>query len=145
MPLKIVRPLLAVLALVALAACYSSAGVSPEGSLPAASLVGREWRLTELNGRPAGNGAGGRAATLRLEGERAAGFAGCNSFGGGYTLAESRLVFSALAFTRMACEQGMELEREYLTALEAVRSWRMTPQGLELLGESGVLARFAAA
>lgn len=145
MPLKIVRPLLALLACVALVACYSAGGVSPEGSLPAASLVGREWRLVELNGRPAGSGAGGRAATLRLDGERAGGFAGCNTFGGGYRLDGSSLVISTLASTRMACEQGMELEREYLTALEAVRSWRMTPQGLELLGERGVLARFAAA
>lgn len=145
MPLNIVRPLLAVLVLVALAACNSPGGASPEGPGPAASVAGREWRLTELNGRPAGTGAGGRAATLRLDGDRAGGFAGCNSFGGGYTLGESQLTFSALASTRMACEQGMELEREYLTALEAVRSWRMTPQGLELLGERGVLARFAAA
>lgn len=145
MSLKIVRPLLAVLALVALAACYPSGGVSPEGSLPAASVVGREWRLVELNGRPAASGVGGRAATLRLDDGSAAGFAGCNRFSGGYQLAESRLAFSALASTRMACEQGMELEREYMTALEAVRSWRMTPQGLELLGEGGVLARFAAA
>ncbi|MEW5929068.1 MAG: META domain-containing protein [Gemmatimonadota bacterium] len=145
MPLKIVRPLLAVLALVALAACNSAGGAAAEGPGPAASVAGREWRLVELNGRPAGSGAGGRAATLRLDGERAGGFAGCNTFGGGYQMGESSLTFATLAATRMACEQGMELEREYLATLEATRSWRMTPQGLELLGERGVLARFAAA
>lgn len=145
MPLDIVRPLLAVLALVALAACNSAGGASPGDPGPAASVAGREWRLLELNGRPAPSGAGGRAATLRLDDGSASGFAGCNRFSGGYQMGESSLTFSTLAATRMACEQGMELEREYLAALEATRSWRMTPQGLELLGERGVLVRFAAA
>jgi heat shock protein HslJ len=141
MPDRIVRSLLAVLALLALAACQPAA----TGAAPAASLVGGEWRLVELGGRPAGPGAQDRAATLRLRDGQASGFAGCNSFSGGYAADGSRLTFSALGATRMACEQGMQLERDYFAALEATRTFRLTPQGLELLGESGVLARFAAA
>jgi heat shock protein HslJ len=144
MRLKIVVPVLAALALLGLAACYAASGTAEPGSAPAASATGREWRLVELGGRPTAMGAGGRAATLRLDDGRASGFAGCNSFSGGYEMAGSRLVFSPLASTRMACAEGMELEREYLAALEATRSFRMTTQGLELLGERGVLARFAA-
>jgi len=145
MRLKIVVPVLAALALLALAACSAAGGGAEAGSAPAASATGREWRLVELGGRPAAMGAGGRPATLRLDAGRASGFAGCNSFSGGYRMmAGSSLVFSPLASTRMACAEGMELEREYLAALEATRSFRLTTQGLELLGERGVLARFAA-
>lgn len=140
---EIVRRLLLVLASLGLAACHPAAG-APPGSASSASLTGREWRLVELGGRPADAGSQGRAATLRLEDGRASGFAGCNGFSGGYHLDGSRLTFSTLAATRMACEQGMQLERDYLAALEATRSYRLTPQGLELTGESGALARFAA-
>lgn len=144
MRLKIVFPVLAVLALVGLAACSAAGGAAEAGSAPAASATGREWRLAELEGRSAAAGAGGRAATLRLDAGRASGFAGCNSFSGSYEMAGTRLVFSPLVSTRMACAEGMELERAYLAALEAARSFRLTTQGLELLGERGVLARFAA-
>ncbi len=140
----IVRRLLLVTACLALAACHPAATGAAADATSSASLTGREWRLVELGGRPAGTGAGDRAATLRLEEGRASGFAGCNGFGGGYDADGSRLTFSTLASTRMACEQGMQLERDYLAALEATRTFRLTPQGLELLGEGGVLARFAA-
>lgn len=146
MPDRIVRKLLTVLALLGLAACHPAAtGAAAADPASSATPAGREWRLVELGGRPAGTGAGDRAATLRLEEGRASGFAGCNSFGGGYLMAGNNLVMPTLAATRMACAQGMELERDYLAALEATRTFRLTPQGLELLGESGVLARFAAA
>lgn len=142
---EIVRRLLLFTACLALAACHPATPGAAPGSTSSPSLTGREWRLVELGGRPAGAGAQDRAATLRLEDGRASGFAGCNRFSGGYETDGSRLTFSPLAATRMACEQGMQLERDYLAALEATRTFRLTPQGLELLGESGVLARFAAA
>lgn len=146
MRLKIVLPVLATLALLALAACSAATGAAEAGSAPAASVTGREWRLAELGGRSAATGAGGRPATLRLDGGRASGFAGCNSFSGSYLMAGSNLAMPALASTRMACAEGMELEREYLEALEATFSFRLTTQGLELLNiEKQVLARFTAA
>jgi heat shock protein HslJ len=140
MRIRIFRRLLTVLAVLGLAACQPAA----TGTGPTASLAGGEWRLAELGGRPAGVGAQDRAATLRLRDGQASGFAGCNSFSGGYAVEGSRLTFSALGATRMACDQGMQLERDYFAALEATRTFRLTPKGLELLGESGVLARFAA-
>jgi heat shock protein HslJ len=143
MRLKIVVPVLAALAFLALAACSAASGAAEPGAA-AASVSGREWRLAELGGRPAAMGAGGRPATLRLDAGRASGFAGCNTFSGGYLMAGSNLVMPDLTSTRMACAEGMELEREYLAALEATLSFRLTTQGLELLGENGVLARFTA-
>ena len=46
--------------------------------------------------------------------------------------------------TRMACENGMALERAYIEALEATRTYSVSPTNLELRGESGPVARFEA-
>ncbi|MET0398697.1 MAG: META domain-containing protein [Longimicrobiaceae bacterium] len=146
MRLKIVLPVLAALALLGLAACSAAGSGAEAGSAPAASATGREWRLVELGGRPAAMGAGGRPATLRLEAGRASGFAGCNTFSSGYLMSANNLAMTSLASTRMACAEGMELERAYLAALDETLSYRVTTQGLELLsGDRRVLARFTAA
>ncbi len=138
--------LVAVLACAGLAACRPAGGAATPGPTPSASasLLDTEWTLVELGGRPAPPGAEGRPGTLRLTQTGASGFAGCNRFSAGYQMDGAALRFSAAILTRMACAAGMELERDYTTALEDVRSYRLTAQGLELRGENGVLARFAA-
>lgn len=134
---------LVLLACVGLAACHPAAVATTPGASPAAPLAGTEWTLVELGGRAAPAGAGGRSATLTLADGRASGFAGCNQFGAGFVAADPALTFSAVISTRMACSAGMELERDYTAALEATRSYRLTSAGLELIGQGGVLARFA--
>jgi hypothetical protein len=44
----------------------------------------------------------------------------------------------------MFCNQGMDLEQQYVTALAATRAYRLTGARLELLGDAGVVARFEA-
>ena len=48
-------------AVLVLTACQPS---NPYPTGPAGSPVGVEWKLAELNGKPAGNGANGQPATL---------------------------------------------------------------------------------
>lgn len=134
---------------VVLIAFAASAGCtrSNDGSRDAASQplpTGIEWRLVELDGTPAGLGAGARAATLQLTADdtRATGFAGCNQFGGGYTSAVGDLRFTPLVATRMACDAGMELEQRYTAALETVRAYRLDSDTLSLLAGERVVARF---
>ena len=119
-------------------------GGLPAGSVPA--LTSREWVLVTLNGRPAPLGAGKRAATLRLEAEArtAAGFAGCNRFSGSYTLDGSRLTFGAPAATRMACDEGMDLEQRFLGILPSVVSYELKDSTLRLKSRSGVVAELRA-
>jgi heat shock protein HslJ len=118
------------------------AAISP--TTPTASLVDTEWTLVELDGAPAGKGAGGRAPTLLLtaEGRLASGFAGCNRMSGTFELEGERLRIISLATTRMACAEGMELEQRYLEALDEVREYRLTATGLDLLDDGAVRARF---
>jgi heat shock protein HslJ len=129
------------LGMVGASAC-SKAG--PEGTSPMQSPVGVEWRLVSIGGTPAGAGANGQPATLRLDetSGRASGYAGCNQFSGSYTLSGSSLSFGPLAMTRMACAQGGELESRYTMALGQANGWKMTSTGLELRKGSTLLAKF---
>jgi heat shock protein HslJ len=133
-----------------LAACgkggtADSGGPDPE-SIPRASerqLTGVEWILMELNGTTPPAGAGGRPASLTFaEGGRVSGFGGCNRMTGAYDVSGERLRIGPMASTRMACEQGMDLEQSYGAALEATQRYRLTSDGLELLGGDGVIARY---
>jgi putative lipoprotein len=108
-----------------------------------ATVTDKDWTLIELNGQPAGNGANGKPATLHLTSldKVASGFAGCNRFMGTFTLTGEELHFSALALTRMACAEGMDLEQKFAAALTATRRYRTSEAGLELLDDSGTVAR----
>jgi heat shock protein HslJ len=134
---------LARVALVALfvSACHQTA---TESGGPVASIEGIEWKLVELNGKPAGSGANGKPATLTLTaaGTRANGFAGCNQFFGSYTLTGSALKFGLLGMTRMACPGSDALETSYSKALETTTGQRLTRGKLELLAGNTVLATF---
>jgi heat shock protein HslJ len=109
-----------------------------------AATAGSEWELTELAGQPAPTGVGGRRATLRFEPDtaRVAGFAGCNRYFGTYTVDGSALRFGAIGMTRMACAEGMGLEQQLGTALEATRSYTLNATQLTLLGSNGRVAQF---
>src|SRR5690606_25759446 len=92
-------------------------------------------------------GSGGKPATLVLAAadERASGFSGCNRVSGSYQHAGDSISFGPMAMTRMACSEGMELERLYSAALASVTTLRLSAGGLELMGGGGMVARFSAA
>jgi heat shock protein HslJ len=104
-----------------------------------------DWQLIELDAKTAPAGAGGRRVTLRFDADstRVSGFAGCNQFGGSYTIAGDSLHFGPLVLTRMACTDGMELETHFTTALNATRRYELTSTQFKLFGPSGAVARFS--
>jgi heat shock protein HslJ len=71
-----------------------------------------------------------------------AGFAGCNQMGGRYTMDGNTLRFIQIYTTRMACADGMDLEQQYLAALDGTREFRLEGNRLRLIGVAGVLAEF---
>ena len=73
---------------------------------------------------------------------RAAGFAGCNRYSAGYTLAGDSLTFGPAVSTKMACADGDELERGYLAMLPAIKNYRLSDSMLTLNGSTGPLAHF---
>lgn len=70
---------------------------------------------------------------------RVSGNVGCNSFSGGYSLAEDRLTIDPrMAMTMMACEESlMALEQAITTHLAAVTGYRQAGPTLELLASDG--------
>jgi len=115
------------------------------GSAIEPRLENTYWKLTQLGNEPVIVGERQREPHLILqpEGNRVAGSGGCNRLMGGYQLAGERISFSRMAMTRMACPDGMETERDFVAALEQVKTWKISGQHLELFNESGkLLARF---
>lgn len=110
------------------------------------SLAGREWSLTSLGGAPAEAGNGGKPANLTFSDadKKVSGFAGCNRLAGTYEAKGDSLRVGPLALTRMACPSGMELETKFGAALDATRSFRITGNRLDLVGETGVVASLEA-
>jgi heat shock protein HslJ len=124
---------------------WVSCAVAPAGMETDANpppIENTDWVLVALGGRKLAPPQG-RASTLRLasEGRKAAGNAGCNRFGGTYTLEGTGLRFSPLVSTKMFCEGAMEREHAFLGALSATTSYRIEGGDLLLLGADGALAR----
>ena len=53
----------------------------------------------------------------------------------------AELHFNSVAVTRMACNDGMDLEQKFAAALTATRRFSSSGTGLELMGDSGTVAR----
>ncbi|HEU0055150.1 MAG TPA: META domain-containing protein [Longimicrobium sp.] len=123
----------------------SAAPGAGEASVAQAGIEGVEWHLVELNGAAVTPGSRG-APTLTFDaGEsRAAGFAGCNRYFAGYTRSGATLRFADIGATRMACtdDGAMELETNFLRALEATESHAASAGTLTLSGGGRTLARF---
>jgi heat shock protein HslJ len=80
--------------------------------------------------------------TATFQGGRLAGSAGCNSYGGAYSVTGSALTLTSIAATLRACAAPpgiMEQEAAYLAALGRVAQLNVTPQALLLLDRDGAI------
>jgi heat shock protein HslJ len=104
------------------------------------------WKLVELNGRPITASPNRPEAHFQLDSskKRLQGNGGCNIITGGYELSGDRITFTKIISTKMACLNGMEIEREFLKALEASNNLKLAGENLELYGDDQLLARFVA-
>ena len=109
---------------------------------PAAPLESTSWNLVALGSQPIAPVAAAQTPTLLLENGRASGSAGCNRYFGGYTLSSNGIRFGDLGVTAMACPTGMDVERDYLTALASADSFRVAGNDLFMLSDGSVRLRF---
>ena len=116
---------------------------------PAPSLEGVTWEVTGYNnGRQAVVSPRlGTSLTLSFENGAVTGSSGCNSFRATYTQEGNRLTIGPAATTRKLCtEEGvMEQEREFLAALQAVYTWTVRDELLDVHFEDGARALTARA
>jgi len=105
------------------------------------------WTLVRLGDRDVEPQQGRKTPWLRLTVDdlKMTGSTGCNTMGGTYELDGDHLRFSGLFMTRKACPGGVSWEPDYPRALEAVSTWKITGDHLELYDDLGsMLARFEA-
>lgn len=113
-----------------------------------AAITDTYWRLTELDGKVVPPALGDKKQVylvLKKENNQLAGFAGCNGFGGHYTLKEgSQLSFTNIMGTMMACDE-LKNENKLLDALRETDNYIHIGKKLLLnKGKKAPLARFEA-
>lgn len=121
-----------VAAVLVLAACASSG----EG------LAGTSWQLVEMNGQLVRQDID---VTLNFEDEQQiSGSAGCNSYGGGYSIDGSSITFSQVFSTEMACmdETVMNTESTFLDALNAGGTYEHLGDSLTINAANGTTLTF---
>ena len=131
-----------------LVGCASGDGTIPTIPMPTAStgpesLVGPEWSLRSIGGKPV---VAGTTLTAAFSNEdRVSGSAGCNRYFGSARATNGSLSVGPLGSTMMACAQDvMEQEALYLAALQSATVYSI--QGTELrlgLSESQVTLVFS--
>jgi heat shock protein HslJ len=137
----------AALALTILAGCSL---YNPPPRIPVtttATLLETNWRLTKLGERLVENPVGANAVQITLQSQNGnvTGNAGCNRMFGRYALENEMLKFDGLGGTKMFCEARMELEQDFMNALNSVMRWKIGGTTLELLDDrNAVVATFEA-
>ncbi|MGF1503895.1 MAG: META domain-containing protein [Anaerolineae bacterium] len=105
-----------------------------------ASLQGTEWTLESfIEGDAVSSALAGTTLTLLLDDDGTySGSAGCNTYGGTYTLQGEALTFGPPRMSRMMCaEDIMRQERSYLQLLESVAMFSLEGDQLILSTPSG--------
>lgn len=121
------------------------AGCATEPGKSQARLIETYWKALEVEGRTVEVKPGTREPHMVLRSDKNAvsGFSGCNTFRGMYEVSGDGLRFKGLASTMMACISGGDTEREFLSALNATATQRISGETLELRDQNGkVRARF---
>ena len=124
--------------------CAPPAPKIPQTTPGTPPALAGEWTLVELGGHTAPLGAGRKPGTIAFDtkASRVSGFAGCNRFSGTYKTTGDALAFGPLALTKMACDEGMDLENLYADALSRTTRFEFVGGSLTLLHEKDSLARF---
>lgn len=106
-------------------------------------LTGMKWVLQILDGKKVQLADEQRPVYIQFNGadKRATGMAGCNRFFGGYELDGTKLKFSQLGATRMACPD-LETESAFFRMLENTEGCEIKDRQLMFLQKGKVLAVF---
>ena len=126
-----------------LIACSSAGSAGESAGPPPLDIQGIEWRAVSVAGRaPVAT----HIPTFKLDGTRAGGNAGCNSYGADVTVDAGSIKVGPVIQTEMACADpnAMDIEGAFVAAFSAATSIEIRdgklviggPQG-ELVFESG--------
>lgn len=112
----------------------------PPAPPPVVSLEGTQWLLTTfIEGEAAASLINGTTITLQLADGQIGGSAGCNSYGGPFSLEGDRLTLGPLVRTEMYCggEGVMEQEERFLDILSQTTRLELAADQLTLRAADG--------
>lgn len=112
--------------------------VEPEVAPPPPPILDITWQAETINGAPVARGV---VSSLSIASDmRAGGRGGCNSWFAQAEVNAERLIFSAVAATRMACqsEDATKQEDSFFVALADTRFWRLDKDHLVLIDGAGI-------
>lgn len=135
-PLAPVAPILIIVSMVPNAEQEEIAIVEPQPATPL-PILDVTWQADSIGGAPVTRGI---VSSLSIAADkRAGGRGGCNSWFAQAELDAERLVFSAVAATRMACmsDDATKQEDSFFAALAATRFWRLNGDRLLLVDAGG--------
>lgn len=111
------------------------------GALGKLTLTDIFWKVVKVNGQPVEPTFKDKKPFIELaaKSNRVRGFAGCNTFGGGFMTDSngSGLTFDKLYTTRMACADTMDFEVEFMALLDKVSSYAISGYYLHLQNSGG--------
>lgn len=111
-------------------------GTAAPPSTGRTTLPNTNWRLDRLNDAPVPPSL--VPITVHFDPKVLAGSAGCHSFSATYTTTGSKITIHSPQLTVQGCpDAALGVEREYLTALAAVRGYQLVPDRLILLDANG--------
>jgi putative lipoprotein len=120
---------------------------APEKPAPAAGrkLTYTDWKLVQVNGKPAVVVEGSEAHLFLEKKEMFTGSTGCNQITGSYIASEGALQFTPGGMTMKMCVQPlMEQELALVAAMKATTNYKIDGDALELLNGTQPLAQFVA-
>lgn len=118
-----------------------SCGTVPTGE-SAISALKNEWVLQDVNISQSGLNA--EPITIIFDAEepnRISGFAGCNWYGGSYSIQEDNIEFSQVFSTKRACPD-LDIESEFLNLLNDVNRFEIRGNNLYLYKDKLVYLHF---
>lgn len=105
-------------------------------------LEGTAWLLTEMNGtQPISE----TELTIEFTEQEVSGSAGCNHFGGTYTIKSEKIQFDSVFNTEMACVERdgvMEQEQVYLEIIRSAVRFNQTEQELDIFDNADGILKF---
>ncbi len=112
---------------------------------PLVTFEDTDWVLTELNGEAVEATESMKRPSIRFDSETGlvAGHSGVNQYSGGYTMEGDLPEFGPMRMTMMAGPpEAMDLETDFMKALDAMTGWRISDGALYLLSGETTIAVF---
>lgn len=114
----------------------------PKATVSATSLVGTSWTLISIPGFDLEQTR--KPVTLDFGTDnKIGGNAGCNHYGGSYSLQGEKISFSKIISTKMACLPGMKTENKFMEVLHNANEIAVSGDHLLLMQSGKSLAEFS--